>query len=474
MLFCSYPFLKFFLLVFIAYWALPWHRGRVLLLLTASIYFYARWNAWLALLLCASTLADFLIARGMEATSRPRIKKALLLASLIANLGLLCYFKYVNFFLASLQEAATACGLSLSLPVLQVLLPVGISFYTFEAINYTVDVYRGKLPAARDLTHFMLFILFFPHLIAGPIVRARAFLPLIARRKRWSWMRANRGVLLFLLGMVKKLAIADRMHLYLDPIFASPDGYATATLWLAAIAYAIQIYCDFSGYSDMALGLADLFGYHLAVNFNMPFLAVNMADLWRRWHISLSTWIRDYLFIPLGGSRGSWLRTARNHLLTFTLCGLWHGAGWNFVLWGLCNGLLLVVHSWFRARCSQRPRLAALLQGGPGTALRVALTFACFCLTLVVFRSPSLADTATMLAHMLTPTAGAGLTLPAVGLYLTFAAVVLGHILGQAPLQRWLLKVIPPPVQGLAFGAALSLAVVLTPGSTKAFIYFQF
>jgi alginate O-acetyltransferase complex protein AlgI len=474
MLFCTSTFLVFFLVVFLTYWSLPWHRGRVLLLLAASIIFYASWNAWLALVLCASTLGDYLIARGMEATGSARVKKLLLLLSLVGNLGLLCYFKYANFFLASLEGALHALGATTSLPVLSVLLPVGISFYTFEAINYTVDVYRGKLRATRDLTHFMLFILFFPHLIAGPIVRARAFLPLIARRKHWSWLRAHRGVLLILLGLVKKLAIADRMPLYVDPVFTAPGDYATATLWLAAVAYAIQVYCDFSGYSDMALGLAHLLGYHLAPNFNLPFLAVNMADLWKRWHMSLSSWIRDYLFIPLGGSRGSRLTTARNILLTFTLCGLWHGAGWNFVLWGFFTGVLLVVHATFKSWCERRSRLQALLLSGPGTAFRVGLTFVCFCLTLVVFRSPTLAGTQTMLRHMMTPAAGAGLPLAAAGLYLTFAAVALGHLLARTNLQRRLEVAVPVPVQGLAFGAALTLALVLTPGTTKAFIYFQF
>ncbi len=320
----------------------------------------------------------------------------------------------------------------------------------------------------------MLFILFFPHLVAGPIVRARAFLPLVARRKHWSWLRADTGVLLILLGLLKKLAIADRMALYVDPVFAGPEAYATATLWLAAVAYAIQIYCDFSGYSDMALGLAHLLGYHLAPNFDMPFLSANIAELWRRWHISLSSWIRDYLFIPLGGSRGSRWRTYRNLLLTFALCGLWHGAGWNFVLWGLLNGVLLVVHAAFRPWCDQRPRLAAVLDSGPGTACRVALTFTCFCVIFVVFRSPDFSAASTMLTRMATPASGAGFPLEVQGLYWTFAAVALGHALGMGNRGVRLWEWLPAPVRGLGFGAALTAALVLAPGISKAFIYFQF
>jgi alginate O-acetyltransferase complex protein AlgI len=473
-LFCTFPFCVFFLVVFSAYWACPWHRGRVLLLLGASVVFYACWNHWLALILCISTLADFFIARGMEATPKPHLRKLLLLASLVGNLGLLCYFKYVNFFLGSLQQATEALGVTLSMPVLNVILPVGISFYTFEAINYTVDVYRGKVRAARDLTHFMLFILFFPHLVAGPIVRARAFLPLVARRKRWSWLRTHTGVLLILLGVVKKLAIADRMALYVDPVFTDPTAYATLTLWLAAVAYALQIYCDFSGYSDMALGLAHLLGYHLAPNFDMPFLSANIAELWRCWHMSLSSWIRDYVFIPLGGSRGSRWQTYRNLLVTFALCGLWHGAGWNFVLWGVLNGVLLVLHAACRPWCEQRPRLASLLQTGPGTAARVALTFTCFCVIFVVFRSPELGTATTMLGRMAIPSRGAGLPREPLGLLLTFAVVALGHALGRHNLGLRLWDRLPAPVRGLGFGGALALALVLAPSASKAFIYFQF
>jgi alginate O-acetyltransferase complex protein AlgI len=474
MLFCTWQFFLFFVVVFAVYWALPWQRGRVLLLLGASIYFYACWNRWLALVLCVSTLGDYLIARGMEATARPRVRMLLLLGSLAGNLGLLCYFKYANFFLDSLQQAAGLCGMTLPGPVLQVILPVGISFYTFEAINYAVDVYRGKCRAARDLTHFMLFILFFPHLIAGPIVRARAFLPLVARRKHWSWLRANRGVLLILLGVLKKLAVADRMALYVDPVFADPMAHATGALWLAAIAYAIQVYCDFSGYSDMALGLAHLLGYHLAPNFDMPFLSANFTELWRRWHMSLSSWIRDYVFIPLGGSRGTRLQTYRNILITFALCGLWHGAGWNFVLWGLITGVLLVMHAAFRSWCDDQPRLRSALQSAPGVVLRVALTFTCFCLTLVFFRCPDARLACSMTGRMFAPSDGLGLPLEVRGLYLTFAAVAVAHALGWRGTGERLWERLPAPVRGLSFGALLTAAMVLAPGTSQAFIYFQF
>ena len=254
MLFCSREYLLFFLAVFVLYWIIPWHRSRVSLLLAASFAFYASWNRWLAVLICASTLMDYLIARGLERYHGRGTRRFLLGASLAANLGMLGYFKYANFFLGSIQQTLNAMGTSASFPVLQVILPIGISFYTFEAINYTVDVYRRHIPAERSLPHFMLFILFFPHLIAGPIVRARDFLPQVRRRKRWSWPRLNLGGQLFLLGLFKKIAIADRMALLADPVFANPCDFRTSALWMAALAWAIQVYCDFSGYTDMALG----------------------------------------------------------------------------------------------------------------------------------------------------------------------------------------------------------------------------
>src|SRR5262245_3893671 len=280
-------------------------RGRVWMLLLSSFYFYACWNAWLALLIGITTAMDYVVARGMDTLSHRRLRLSLLLVSLVINLGLLVYFKYANFFLDSLQTSLKTVGVTVAMPLLQVILPIGISFYTFEAINYTVDVYRRKIRAERNLGNFVLFITFFPHLVAGPIVRARDFLPQIYRRKRFSWARMQLGVQFFLLGLFKKLAIADRMALFADPVFANPDQYNSGAIWIATLAFTLRIYCDFSGYTDMALGAAHMLGYKLALNFNMPYLSRNVSEFWHRWHISLSSWLRDYLFIPLGGSRGS-------------------------------------------------------------------------------------------------------------------------------------------------------------------------
>jgi alginate O-acetyltransferase complex protein AlgI len=466
--------LLFFTGVFAVYWLLPWRAARVWLLVGASFYFYAKWNHWLALIVCASTLLDYLLARGIEASPSARLRKLLLAVSLVANLGLLCYFKYANFFLRSLEDALRAVGASASLPVLRVILPVGISFYTFEAINYTVDVYRGRVRAERNLAHFLLFILFFPHLVAGPIVRARDFLPQIDRPKRWNSARVQLGVQLFLLGMVKKLAVADRMALLVDPVFDSPHAYGSTATWMAVIGYAIQIYCDFSGYTDMAIGSAHLLGYKLAKNFDLPYLAPNIAELWRRWHISLSTWLRDYLFIPLGGSRGGPWRTARNLLITFTLCGLWHGAAWTFVGFGFLHGCWLTAHRAFRSWCEARPALDRLLRSAPGTALRVAATFLGWCATLVLFRAATFGAAAAVFRRLAVHTAGLAPPLAQVNLTWTAAAVLAGHALAAAGVGKRLTGRLPAPVVGAGYAAALFLALFLAPPADKAFIYFQF
>jgi alginate O-acetyltransferase complex protein AlgI len=474
MLFCSQPFLLFFAAVFTVYWLLPWHRARVWLLLLCSFGFYASWNVWLAGLICLTTAADYTLARLMDRTTDPRPRRLLLVVSVAMNLGLLAYFKYVNFFLQSLEGAVRAAGGSASLPALKVVLPIGISFYTFEAISYTVDVYRRRIPAEKSLAHFMLFILFFPHLIAGPIVRARDFLPQIGRPKRWDWDRLNLGLQLFLMGMVKKLMIADRLALIVDPVFADSARYSTATLWVATLAWALQVYCDFSGYTDMALGCAHALGYKLAKNFDMPYLAANIAEFWRRWHISLSSWLRDYLFVPLGGSRGGRWRTARNLLIVMGLAGLWHGACWPYVVFGLLQGLMLIAHRGFADWCERRPALDGFLQTIPGTVPRVAFTFFCFSLTLVVFRSSTLSAGAEMLLGLFRPQGGLGPPIPVDQVWYCLALVAVAHAAGQLGLWRRLVFRLPAPVTGLGYGLSLSLALLLATDSGRAFVYFQF
>jgi alginate O-acetyltransferase complex protein AlgI len=474
MLFCSQAFLLFFAAVFTLYWVMPWQRARVWLLLAASFYFYASWNHWLALLICVSTVIDYFLARGIDTWKSPRGRTILLLLNLAGNLGLLGFFKYANFFLESLEQALLLAGASASMPVLQVILPVGISFYTFEAINYMVDVYRRKAPAERDLAHFMLFITFFPHLVAGPIVRAKDFLPQIRRPKHWDWARLQMGIEYFLMGLVKKLAIADRMALFVDPVYENPSAFQTHTIWLAVFAYALQVYCDFSGYTDMAIGAAHMLGYKLAPNFNMPYLATNISDFWRRWHMSLSSWLRDYLFIPLGGGRGNQWQTARNLMITMTLGGLWHGARWNFVLFGVVQGMLLTGHRLFRAWVCRFPRLERGLNTRLGKAGCVAMTFLTFCLTLVLFRASSLEHATALFQRMLIPSTGLGTPVPAAGLLYTYLLVGLSHALAYQVWFKRRLRWMPQGAIGIGYCSMLMVALLLAPKSGQAFIYFQF
>jgi alginate O-acetyltransferase complex protein AlgI len=474
-LFCSLEFLLFFTLIFAVYWALPWRSARIGLLLIASFYFYASWNKRLALLITASTVLDYLLALAIDRCGLPRRRKLLLCVSLFANLGLLCYFKYANFFLLSLDEALIAAGSPTWMRTLHVLLPIGISFYTFEAINYMVDVYRRRVPAERNLAHFLLFILFFPHLIAGPIVRARDFLPQIRQPKRWNWYRLHLGLQYILMGLFKKWVIADRMAWFVDPVYADPGQYQSGAAWLAVFAYALQVYGDFSGYTDMAIGTAHLLGYKLAQNFDMPFLAVNVGDFWRRWHMSLSSWLRDYVFIPLGGSRGGEWKANRNLFLTMTLCGLWHGAAWPFVGFGIVQASYMIIQRAFHRYCRQRPRLEGVLRSLPGTLLRTALTFVTFCLSLVIFRAADFAAAGHMFHRLFQPAADLhGPPLPVVGFWLAVGVVVAAHLVRHFGLwQRWNGRM-PPSLLGVGYAAVLMVALLLAPHGGKAFIYFQF
>jgi alginate O-acetyltransferase complex protein AlgI len=476
MFFHSQAYLAFFAIVFFTYWLTPWARPRVYILLAASFTFYAFWSQKLALLVASTSIMDYLLARGMDATSSRFRRRLLLGASLGVNLGLLCYFKYANFFLDSLQQSLHLVGGNVAFATLQVIVPFGISFYTFEAISYTMDVYRRRIPAEKSLPNFMLFILFFPHLVAGPIVRARDFLPQAARPKRFSWPRMQLGVEYFLMGLFKKMVIADSMALYSDAVFgesADPSTLSTQAVWIGVLAFAVRIYCDFSGYSDMALGSAHMLGYKLTINFRMPYLAKNVSEFWRRWHISLSSWLRDYLFIPLGGSKCSRWKTARNLMITMTLGGLWHGANWSFVIWGVLHGLMLVVHRFFRDFAEERPRLKALLETWAGTLFRMALTCFCVCLCWVFFQ-PSLARAMAILGRMTTLTDAGLLPIQPPRLLGLLAVVVVAHLVASSGLWTRMARRLPAPTLGAAYALLLIASLLLTPDVSRTFIYFQF
>lgn len=466
-LFHSIEFLQLFVVTFVLYWSLKSQRLRLGTLFLASVYFYALWNPWLVFLLIFTALFDFWIARGIERTQSPRLRRALLVLSLCVSLGLLGFFKYTNFLLGLVWPVIRPLGATSDPPFLKIILPLGISFYTFETISYVVDVYRRRIPAERRLLNYMLFLMFFPHLIAGPIVRPGDFLPQLERLRSFDWSRVELGARLFLLGLLKKAVIADQLAQVVDPIYAAPAGFGSATLWAATVAYAIQIYCDFSGYSDMAIGCAHTFGLNLPMNFNLPYLSQNVAEVWTRWHISFSTWLRDYLYIPLGGNRGGRFATYWNLIVTMVLGGLWHGAGWTYVSWGLYNGILLAIH-----RALPLPRWVGHVALAP---VRVVVTFVLWCFGLVLFRSRSFADASVVFSRMFVPTRGAELA-PSVALcFGTIVAVVLVASLAA----RWmdiegLMRRAPVPVAAGALAVGVLLAQILSPNAGGAFIYFQF
>ena len=466
MLFATAKFLGFFLVAFSVYWLLGRHRWRLVWLTAASAFFYACWRWEFLFLILASTSVDYLVALRLPNLPRSSVtRKWLAILSVTFNLSILAYFKYAAFLLESATDVMHWFGFTVPAHRIEQFLPLGISFYTFEAISYVVDVYRDKIKPVRNPLDYAVYIMFFPHLIAGPIVRPHEFLPQLERPKRFDWPRFQAGVQLFVLGLFKKAAIADQVALAIDPVFKNPGNYGSAALWLAVLGYAIQIYCDFSGYTDMALGLAHTLGFKLPNNFNAPYLASSPADFWKRWHISLSRWLRDYLYIPLGGNRKGPTRTMVNLFITLLLGGLWHGANWTFVVWGAYHGSLLAIQrlipkSW--AHPALRP-------------VGMLVTFLLVCVGWVLFRAQTLGEAGTILRGMVVPTSGSELVGDGSLLILVCVAVVLiGQALGQRRGSPRVLFRIPAPIAGAAMAAVFTLALILTPGDGKVFIYFNF
>jgi alginate O-acetyltransferase complex protein AlgI len=340
MFFNSLEFVIFFPLVVFAYFALP-YKWRWSLLLLASYYFYMCWRPEYIILIIASTLIDYFAGLRMGQVNKKKRKKYLIL-SLCTNLGLLFAFKYFNFFNNSLQATFNQFNLFYNVPAFSVLLPVGISFYTFQTLSYSIDVYRGDREPERHLGIFALYVAFFPQLVAGPIERSTHLLPQFYEKHNVDYVRITNGLKLMTWGFFKKLVIADRLAIYVNQVYNAPGDFHGAHIWIATYFFAIQIFCDFSGYSDIAIGAAEIMGYRFMKNFRRPYLAQSIAEFWKRWHISLSTWFRDYLYIPLGGNRvGKW-RWYYNLFVVFMVSGLWHGANWTFVVWGALHGLYLV------------------------------------------------------------------------------------------------------------------------------------
>lgn len=343
MVFNSLVFLAFLAVILLLYYRLG-HRAQNAMLLAASYFFYGWWDYRFVALLLFTSLFDYFCAIWIDGETRPGRRRLLLASSMAVNLGVLCIFKYFNFFAQSLQSCLGVLGITLSFPMLHVVLPIGISFYTFLSMSYTIDVYRRELKATRHPTEFLLYVAFFPHLVAGPIVRASLLLPQCQRPRTIVPAEVANGIWLMLMGYVKKVVIADRLAQSVNGVFSGQAIlFSDANSWLVLYAFAFQIYGDFSGYSDIARGVSKLMGFELVENFRAPYLVTNASSFWRNWHISLSTWLRDYLYVPLGGNRRGRFNTYRNLMLTMLLGGLWHGAGVAYVAWGLYHGILLAI-----------------------------------------------------------------------------------------------------------------------------------
>lgn len=396
MLFNSLAYLVFLPLAVALAYAAP--RGaRWVVLLALSVVFYGWWNPLYLIPLAVSAGIDYVAARRMARHETRRARRPWLVASVVGNLALLGVFKYGDF---ALSTAAWLSNGAWAAPMLGLVLPVGISFYTFQSLAYTIDVYRGREDAEPNAGRFFLYVLFFPQLVAGPIERSTALRPQLRAEPTWDATRAASGLLLILWGLVKKVVVADRLALYVNAVYAAPETYGMADLWLATYAFAFQIYGDFSGYSDIAIGSARLLGIDLMRNFNRPYASLSVAEFWRRWHISLSTWFRDYLYVPLGGNRRGEARTRLNLLVVFLVSGLWHGAAWTFVAWGLLHGLFVLVG---RATAPARDRwwstTGARLHRWR-RPLALVVTFHLVVLAWVFFRAASFADATAILTGM--------------------------------------------------------------------------
>lgn len=389
MLFNSMAFAVFLLIVFFSYWLLP-HKFRWVFLLLSSYWFYMSWNIGYVVLILLTTLVSWCSALLLERTDSPKIKKMILTLAAFCSLGVLFFFKYFNFFSKSITSAFRAFSIPLHEVTLHLLLPVGISFYTFQTLSYVIDVYRGKVKAERNIGYYATFISFFPQLVAGPIERTERLLPQIKEWHLFRYDQAAYGLRLMAWGFFKKIVIADNFAVYVDEVYQSPGAYRGFAMIISIFLFAIQIYCDFSGYSDIAIGTAKLFGIELTPNFKSPYFATSVKEFWSRWHISLSTWFRDYVYIPMGGNRTGWFRHKFNLIVTFLASGLWHGANWTYVFWGGIHGVLQTLETGFPKPKKEKYRIG-----------RVFLTFMLICAAWNFFRASSIEQAFYIFAHCL-------------------------------------------------------------------------
>jgi alginate O-acetyltransferase complex protein AlgI len=471
MLFPTIEFAVFFSIIFPLTWALNSQNTiRKLFLVLASYFFYGFWSTAYLAVLAAISVCAFLIAALLARQSNRLIRLSLLWLGVIASIGVLAYFKYYNFLIANLMNSATALGFTIDLPFVELAIPVAISFITFHAIAYVVDVYNKKLPPSSSLIDIMLYLSFFPHLIAGPIVRPKPFLDQLAKPPSPAGIKIGMSAFLIIGGLLKKVLIANYIGTdFVDPIFRAPQDYSSTDLLLGMYGYAIQIYCDFSAYTDIAIGIANLLGYEFPENFNQPYRALTVQDFWRRWHITLSNWLRDYLYIPLGGNRDGKWRTYFNILATMALGGLWHGANSTFLIWGLMHGAALVVERAFGITGTANPRRRFM----PAPLARL-VTFHFLCVTWIFFRAPSFESAIAYLDALISDLSFSTTVTPLVATML-----FLGAVTQLFPTPLWNYCVIsferaPVALKVAGSSLALFLISVAAPVGVPPFIYYQF
>lgn len=481
MLFNSLEFLMFFPVVVGLYFACP-PRFRWILLLGASYYFYAAWRLEYLLLIIISTLVDYVVSLGMARTISDVERRILLGFSLLTNLGILFGFKYFNFFSDTTRQLLNQFNIFYDMPMFDVLLPVGISFYTFQTLSYTIDVYRGKIEPEKHLGIFALYVAFFPQLVAGPIERATNMLPQFWQQHEFDAERVVSGLRLMLWGMFKKVVIADRLGVYVDAVYNNPAEYSGEPLLLATLFFTFQIYCDFSGYSDLAIGAARIMGYDLMENFRQPYFAQSIREFWQRWHISLSTWFRDYVYIPLGGNRAGVNRWYLNLLVTFVISGLWHGANWTFIVWGALHGFYLLLQIWtYRPITMLFERLGLEPDSIARQLIQTVVTFVLAAFAWIFFRANSISDAGLIISKLFS--FGMDVTAPIAevvaepGLELLFAVallLILTCVDYLQTFQRWPQLFHLRPVRWAAY-VLLTLAILNLGVTTEVpFIYFQF
>ena len=480
MIFNSLPFLIFATVFFLLYFQVH-GRTRMWLILVAGYFFYGWWDWRFLGLIAFTTVMDYSLGLYIDGTENPKQRRIGVVVSIVMNLTFLGFFKYFNFFADSLANLVRGMGMEPSWTTLNIILPVGISFYTFQSLSYTVDVYRRKLPVERDFVKFAAFVSLFPQLMAGPIVRAYDLLPQMSADKKFEWNRWNSGLGRVLWGFFKKVAIADSLAPFVDQVFGAPETFGSLHLLIGVIFYSFQIYCDFSGYSDIAIGLARMMGFRFPENFRTPYFSRSFSEFWTRWHISLSSWLRDYLYIPLGGNRHGIFKTYRNNMITMLLGGLWHGANWAFVFWGFLHGFYLILQRlaspiWTRVvRILHLPRFV-----DDGFCILAVYT-----LTLVAwiyFRAGSLGHASFAVANQVLSgiLSGEGFNFGAViNKFQVIKGFLLIGILLAAEISnlrwRWnVQQVIHPVWRMAAFAALLWLLAFFGTFGANAFIYFQF